>query len=137
VLAGDSHPLARRLAERKLDVLLRRQPREQRVALEDHAAVATGCEDLLAGDEHLSLGLLLQAGDDREQRRLAAAAGADHGHELLLGDVEVDAVERDKLARAILEHLAHAAHRELPVAHAHLSPPIGICAYPRTSSPDP
>ena len=51
----------------------------------------------------------IEAGDQVEQGRLAAARGADHADELAGGDVEVDALEGDQRCPARPERLADAA----------------------------
>ena len=78
-------------AQRELDVAARAQPGEQRVLLEDDAAVAARPLHGPAVDLHDPRARLRQAGDDREQRALAAARGADERHELVLGDLQVGA----------------------------------------------
>ncbi len=56
---------------------------------------------------------ILQPGDDGKQRALAAARGADQGDELVLGQGQIDVVERLHLARALAEGLAEPAQLEL------------------------
>ena len=87
-----------------LDVLPHGQPAERGVGLEDHAAVAADAVDRLAVDEDLALGRRQQAGDGLEDRRLAAARGAEEDDDLadarLVGDVEGDVAHRlDVVAR--------------------------------------
>jgi len=50
--------------------------------------------------------VVLEAADDAQQRRLAAAGGADEGDELVVGDVEADILERLDLVAALAEQLA-------------------------------
>jgi hypothetical protein len=50
--------------------------------------------DVAAGD-------ILEPRDHAQRRRLAAAGGADQHHELLVGDVEVDAADRFHVAVAL------------------------------------
>jgi hypothetical protein len=45
-------------------------------------------------DQHLAGGVVFEAADDAQQRRLAAAGGADEGDELVVGDVEADVLQR-------------------------------------------
>ncbi len=66
--------------------------RVQRVVLEDHGHVAfegTQVVDDPPADAHLASGRLLQAGDDVERGRLAAAGRAQQGHELAVLDAQV------------------------------------------------
>ena len=53
-----------------------------------------------------------ETGDDLQQRGLAAAGGADDGHEAAALDVEIDAVERDRGAARRSEGLAEAANAQ-------------------------
>ena len=64
-----------------------------------------GCEvgDLLLADRDLAGGDLLEPGDHPQDRRLAAARGADEHHELAVADLQRDVVDRDDL---VAEHLA-------------------------------
>ena len=66
----------------------------------------------LAVDQHVAVGDRLEAGDHPQQRRLAAARGADEDDELAVADGEVDAVDHLGGAEA-LDDLA-----ELEVSHA-------------------
>ncbi len=108
---GDPAALRGRRAfqlEAELDVALHRQPGEQRVALEHHAALGRGAGDRPAVEGDDALGRLGEAGDQAQQGRLAAARGADDHRQLALGDRERDVLERgDRLAPAPLE-----AHRD-------------------------
>ncbi len=100
-------------AQRELDVPLRRQPGQQRVALEDDAAVAPGPQDRLAVDQHRPGVEVLQPGRDRQQRALAAAGGADQRHELVLGQRQVHVFEGDDALRIAPEHLAQPGDLQL------------------------
>src|SRR5262249_4513081 len=48
----------------------------------------------LTGDLDAALVDAVQPGDDVQQRRLAAARGAGHGHELPVSDVDIDPAQR-------------------------------------------
>ena len=61
----------------------------------------------LAVDRNLALGGRLEAADDVQERGLAAAGGTHDGDELILVDVEVDAVQGNHLTLASLELLHH------------------------------
>ena len=69
------------------DVVGDREVGKERVRLEDDAVVALGRRqdrDVAPGLEDAAGGLRLQAGDDAQQRRLAAAGGAEEADELAL-----------------------------------------------------
>ena len=95
--------------------------RVERVGLEDHGELALGRRHLghvCAVDEDVAAADLLEAGDHPEQRRLAAAGGADEDDELAVVDLEVDAVDHLGGAEA-LHDLA-----ELEVSHARPRTPL-------------
>ena len=99
-------------AQPELDVLRDREPGKQRIFLEHDAAVRPRRPDRLAVEPQVAARRLLEAGDDVEQGGLSATARAEDGEELVVGDVEIDAVERDDflLPRDIGEPLAQRAH---------------------------
>ena len=86
------------------DVLVDRH-REGRRLLEHHAdaraqqiQVEPRIEDVLAVEQHLALGALagievVHAVEHAQQRGLAAAGRADEGGDLLVGQVEIDALQ--------------------------------------------
>ena len=83
------------------DVLLDAEVREQGVALEHHvdrALVRRHPEQVLAVDLDAARLGRLEAGDRAQQRGLAAARRAEQGEELVVGDVERDAVQGDRVA---------------------------------------
>ena len=86
--------------ERQRDVLRDRAPVVEDGVLEDDPVVAVepGLVRGLAVDEHVALARPDQVADDPQQRRLAAAGGADQRDELARLDVEVDPVEREHVA---------------------------------------
>ncbi len=103
------------LPEAERHVVLHRQVRIERVALEDHGDFAIGGGggvDAPAVDQDVARGRVLEAGDDAEQRGLAAAGGADEDAELAVGDGEVDAPDDVGLAEGLGDgaevELAHA-----------------------------
>ena len=55
---------------------------------------APGRLDAPAVEQHLAGGRLVEAGDDAQQRALAAARRAEDGDEVVLGDVEVGRLQR-------------------------------------------
>ena len=90
------------------DVAGHRHVLEGRVVLEHeaHAAAARGrIGDVLAADAHDAGVGALQAGDDAQQRRLAAPARAQHGGERAVGDADAHVLQRGERAEA----LAHVA----------------------------
>ena len=58
----------------------------------------------------------LQAGDDAQQRRLAAAAWAEQRGERAAGDVDRDVVERDEGAKALVDLVDLDRHPANPVS---------------------
>ncbi len=75
---------------RQANVLLDRQPRQQVVRLEHHAGFRSWPRDGLAVHQHFAAAVERdQAGDDAQQRALAAAAGSEHRDELALADGEI------------------------------------------------
>ena len=86
-------------------VLIDRHMGIQGVALEDHGDVAVlGLHVVhqLAVDVQLALADLLQAGDHPQGGGLAAAGGADQDDELLIGDVQIELLDRHD---AFVRHL--------------------------------
>ncbi len=76
--------------DREHDVLLDRAPGQQHRALKHHADVPPGRLHRRAVEDDVALCHVEQAGENLEQRALAAAGRADDGHELLVGDVQID-----------------------------------------------
>jgi hypothetical protein len=96
-----------------------REVREQRVVLEDHpnppplgSHEAAGPGHHLVADDHAARVGPLEAGDGPEQRRLAAARGSEHGHQLAALDLEAhlaDGLKRPEgLGDAAQAHVTHA-----------------------------
>ena len=82
--------------QRKADVVGHRHRGVEGITLEHHRDVALRrchADDVLAGDAQLAFGRLFQPGNDVEQRRFAAARGADQDQELTRCDVDLDALE--------------------------------------------
>ncbi len=114
-------------SQRELDVPARRHPGHQRVALEDHGAVERGAGDLAPAHQHAALVRRVEAGEDVEDLRLAAARVADeadelariHGEPAILEDGERAEAPRDPLHRdeRARDHLAQVA-----VGHQRLTP---------------
>ena len=94
------------------DVPIDGAPRQDREFLEDDPAIRAGPFHRPAVEQHVPTRGRDEAGDDREQRALAAPARPDDGEQLALRDVEVDAVERhDPLAGIGVDVLADARAR--------------------------
>ena len=56
-------------------------PRQQAVVLEHEAAVGAGLAHGAAVEQHVARRRVFEAGDDAQERRLAAAARSDHRNE--------------------------------------------------------
>ena len=80
--------------ERVRDVRGRRPPRQQARLLEDQPDSRVGPGDRGAVEADLPAGGSEEAGDDAQERRLAAAVGADQRNDPAARDRQVDAVER-------------------------------------------
>jgi hypothetical protein len=91
------------LAQAEGDVVDDGEPREERVRLEDHAAVGAGRAHRLAVEQDLAGGRLVEAGDQAQQRRLAAARRPENGDEIVVGHGK-----RGRLERACRRAAAHA-----------------------------
>ena len=73
--------------------------REDRIALEDDAAIGAGLgRQRLAADQDLAARRPLLAEDEAKEGALAGPGRADHGDESPGGDVEIDALEDDLVA---------------------------------------
>jgi hypothetical protein len=99
-------------AQAEGDVVEHGQVREDRVALEHHRQVALARRqvgDVGVADAHPAAVGVLQAGQQPQQRRLAAAAGPQQHHELAVGDLQVDIVD----GGGLVEDLAHALQADL------------------------
>ena len=111
VLARPAPALGRRhaqLLQAELDVPLDRPPGKQRELLEDHGGgrLSRVSRPLGRLEVHLALGRREEAAHDVEQRRLAAAGGAEQRDELLRGRGEGHPIERaHRLPAAIDEGL--------------------------------
>ena len=72
------------------DVVEHALPREDGIDLKDISDVASDTPYRRAAHEHLAFTRRLEAGDQRERRRLSAAGRPDHGAELAVLDREVE-----------------------------------------------
>ena len=94
------------------DVVEHLEVGEDRVALEHHGQVPLAWRQVghvgVADPDPATVGIL-QAGQQAQQRRLAAAARTEQHHELAVLDVELDVVD----GHGLVEHLAHALEVDL------------------------
>ena len=81
------------LVDTEPDVLIDRQPWQQAVVLEHHRAIRPRRIDLAILQQHAALGGVGEAGDDVEQRGLAAAGMADDRDVFALLDRQVDVLQ--------------------------------------------
>ena len=103
------------LARRKRDVVQNRHVREEIEALEHHAdlgthAVDVGCGKFLAVDGNLSLGRHVEVVDRAQERRLARTGRPYDDDDLLVRDLEIDALEDEVIAECLVKPL-NAYHR--------------------------
>ena len=73
---------------------------KQAVVLKHKAAIAARLAHDAAVEQHFARGRLFEAGDDAQERGLAAAARSDDRDELAAIDGQVDAAQRVELAEA-------------------------------------
>src|SRR5439155_26547464 len=108
VLLHDLSPPRRghaRDAQAEGDVLLGGQPRKERGVrvLEEHDAIPARARDGCAVEPQVTVRRRLEAGQDVQQRGLAAATRPEEAEQLALADVEVDASEDARGAGAAAE----------------------------------
>jgi hypothetical protein len=104
--------------ERKRDVLVDRQMRVERIALEDHGDVAVAGRDVVHDpipDSQHALADVLQARDHPKCCCLPAPGWADENHELTVGNLEVQRRNGSSAVRIHLRHIGerHARHQFL------------------------
>src|ERR1041385_3137775 len=80
-----------------------RAPGQQAVVLEHEAAIAARAAQRRAVEQDGARRRGLEAGDDAQERGLAAAAWSDHGDELAGLDRDVEIAQRFELAEALAE----------------------------------
>ena len=93
-------------SQAEADVLQNREPREERVALEHHAAVGTGAAHRLAVERDAAGRGRVQARDHAQQGALAAAGGAEDRDEVVLFDGKAGRLQGDRAAGEGLGDLA-------------------------------
>ena len=97
------------------DVVADGHVREERVVLEHGVDVAIerrDAGDVAAVQPDRPRGGLLEPGDHAQGGRLSRARWTEHAEELAVGDLQVDAIDRDDVA----EGLDHALERARPAA---------------------
>ncbi len=90
------------------DVLRHRHVREQRVILEHDAGPAPARRQMVDGlviEQHAALALPDEAGNDAQQRGLAAAGRTQQRDELPARNIEIDVAHGDELAEAMADVL--------------------------------
>ncbi len=98
--------------ECQLHILLDGQPGEQRKGLEHNGGMGIhACKHIIAIQHH-ARGGLVQAGNDAQERALAAAGRTDEGDELSLLHAQVDILHGGKPALTAPIHLIDAANFE-------------------------
>ncbi|MNV72815.1 hypothetical protein D3C71_1659300 [compost metagenome] len=101
----------------QMHVLVAGEPGQQRVVLEDHRALGPRALDLAVGAQQHARGRGGEAGDQIEQRRLAAARMPDQRDEVTLGNAQVDIVQRQERTLGGLEALRNALEFNEFAAH--------------------
>ena len=108
-------------AQAERDVLVDREVRVERVALEDHGDVAVARRDVVddpVADPDCALRDVLEAGDHPEGGRLAAARRADEDHELSVLDFQVEPVDGSRAVGIDLRDVLkrNASHALFPLS---------------------
>ena len=103
------------LAQAETDVLLHRQPRKERVALEHHAPVRAGAAHGRAFQQRLAFGGKVQPRNDAQQGGFAAAGRAEDGDEVVFAHLQVDGAQRlrGRLAACAGKNARDALHVQL------------------------
>jgi len=99
--------------QREADVVGHRKRRVERVALKHHGDVAVArrhADHVLARDADFALGRLGEPGNDAQQRRFAAARGADEDEELARLNVDVHLLQHLHAFVALAKALVDAAN---------------------------
>ena len=95
-----SRPVFEDLIDGQRDVFLHREPRQQRVVLEDETSVRPGSGDGLTCDGGHACVRFYQTGDEIDQRALSRARVAHDDDELALFEREVDVFEDFRVSKA-------------------------------------
>src|SRR5262249_26256789 len=97
-------------------------PGQQDRALEHHADVAPRAADRLAVENDMAGLVIEQAGENAQQRALAAAAGADDGDEAALLDAAIDLLQGQHACAAVAEVLGQPFDADVVLRAHHWSP---------------
>ena len=95
----------------------------ERVVLEHHGDVAVARRQVVdhpVADADVAAGDVLEARDHAQRRRLAAAGRADQGHELLVGDLEIDVLYGVEQRAIMLVELAECDRCHFPAVTLNL-----------------
>ncbi len=99
--------------QRKLDVLNDVEPWKEGGLLEDHATVRAGTRDVSPAHPDAAARRRLEAGDEVQQRRLAATRRANETDELAFGDREIDVAQSGARAAAVARRKRLRERRDL------------------------
>jgi hypothetical protein len=100
----------------QLDILFKRHPREEPVILKDDAAIEAGGNDALAIQPDFAGIIVLEADDQAQQGRFAAARCTHDADEFAWPYCQIDAVEYEPLLAIDCVALAHPADRQRTAA---------------------
>ena len=92
------------------DIAPHRQPGEERVVLEHHAAIGAGAGDVGVPHAHVALRRHLEPADQAQQGGLATSRGADQTDELTFADGQRRVAQRLDLAGVGAERLRYALY---------------------------
>src|SRR5262245_48763241 len=84
------------LLDSQLHIGARSEPGEKRRGLKDDATIRPRANDFAPGKDHATLRGVVQAHDDREHRRLAAARMTDDADELSLAHMQIEILDDDR-----------------------------------------
>ena len=93
-----------------MDVLVHRQPREQRVVLKYDTAIGTRAGDFLPAQQNLAAVGIKQPGDQRDQGRLTRSGAPDDRDKFAPPDGEVQVVQDFRPPSMRTEAFGHLAH---------------------------
>jgi hypothetical protein len=114
----------------ELGILDDREPRQQRVLLEDDAAVGARSLDPAAAEGQLALGRRHEARHQAEQRGLAAAGGAEGDDEVALFDGKVHVLQGDHRPMGVDRRIGQADVADFERLHPRLRQLVSWVAGP-------
>ncbi len=118
---------AKHLFHGQLHVLVGGEPGQQGMVLEHHRAVRSRLVHFPAVEDHPTTCCLVQAGDDVQDRGLAATRMTDEGDEFALGDLQADVLQRPE--RAVVRREVNGDPRDFQMFVAHVC--VSFSAVPR------